>query len=669
MMGDRNLMETPAAVMGIRSKAIEDFAMPGKNKVMDILTLDPSIRRTTSADTISVRGVYTPVSKMNVNGIPGMYSTFSQGSNFLSAADVLSGPSLIYNGSTTQNVEGGTVNFKSKKAGKDPLTAVGVQFSGKNHMEETVDFSRRLGPTGDWGIRLNALTSDGEMATHDEKLRQRNIFVNLDHQASDNKTNLLIGYAYSKQNGGNSIFQTVASSDRNPLASVPFLPSAPDGKYNLNPGWAYKESKTWLMTLNHEQKLGDHWTAFLNAGIMKNDTPINMSGSSGSKPGSYMLQFNPDGTFNGTFKWDYKISASQKTTRYIGTGLKSNYDWGFMKNELLFAVDRNAVTSKSASSKTIGTYIGNMYGYNDWDAPTWSRPEARLSSKTVVEGFTMMDTMKFLDDRLVVNAGLHHHSYEGRSYNRTTGQVTDTEKYNRTIPSYGIVYRITPELSVYAAHTETFLAGEEADSGSDVDYANEGELLDPAVTKSNEAGVKLRRGSLLHTLAFYEIKRPETIRTADNYCKYGGETKFKGIEWSTAGSIGEKWDFIASVGFNRYIWVKNSDPALNGRTANGIPKWNSNLAVTYKPNDKVSVLGRMSYIGKANIAYGAYTVPSYLRFDAGVKVDTVWNGTPVTLSAMCYNLTNKKGWFTADQGNQLLAADPRTFVLSANFKL
>ena len=44
------------------------------------------------------------------------------------------------------------------------------------------------------------------------------------------------------------------------------------------------------------------------------------------------------------------------------------------------------------------------------------------------------------------------------------------------------------------------------------------------------------------------------------------------------------------------------------------------------------------------------------------------NGKPVTVSAMCYNMFNKKAWYSADQGNQLLIGEPRTFVLSAKFE-
>ena len=67
-----------------------------------------------------------------------------------------------------------------------------------------------------------------------------------------------------------------------------------------------------------------------------------------------------------------------------------------------------------------------------------------------------------------------------------------------------------------------------------------------------------------------------------------------------------------------------------------------------------------------------YSLPTGACADAGlrlgVKYESVIGHTPVTWSAMCYNVTNKKGWYSADQGNQILAADPRAFVVSAEIK-
>lgn len=653
MLKNQNIMETPLSTMSLTSKVIDDFAMPGSHEVMDLLSFNPAVRQTTSADIVAMRGKQVSAKQMTVNGVPGMYSNFNQGANYIAGIDMIGGPALLYTGSSTQNVIGGNINIRTKRA-EENSTDVKTQFSGQSHFTESVDFSHRFGEDGSWGIRVNALTADGELAVHDEKLRQRNIFINADHKSADSTTNIFMGYAYSKHNGGNRMFQTVSSAEKQPYEKMPFLPEAPEGSHNTMPGWAYRESRTWTFTVNHEQKINDHWTAFLNAGIMRNDTPVSMDG----KYDNSIFIFEPDGSYNGAFKRMVYLSASAQTSRYIGGGVKASYDWGFMKNDLILAIDRSSVNSYSASNnKEIGVFEGNLYQNNGGEAPVWKALTPRWSGLSVTKGLTLIDTMKFLDDKLVVNAGVHHHSNESIS---SSGK----KKFEDSAPTYGVLYRITPKFSVYGSHTETFLDGTIVGAG----YDNAGAILDPYMVKSNEVGVKWKNGQYLHTLAYYETKQPEKI-TTNNYVSYGGETKFKGFEWTTSGSISDKWDFIAGLGYNRYIRVRNNTARYNGTDGNGIPKWAGNVAVRYKANEQISVLGRMNFISHAKIAFGAYTVPSYLRFDLGLNYDTNWHGTPVTLSAMCYNVLNRKGWYTADEGNQLVVADPRIFMISANFKL
>ena len=59
--------------------------------------------------------------------------------------------------------------------------------------------------------------------------------------------------------------------------------------------------------------------------------------------------------------------------------------------------------------------------------------------------------------------------------------------------------------------------------------------------------------------------------------------------------------------------------------------------------------------------------PSYMTYDLGVNYKTAFNKTPVTLTAMCYNLTDKNYW-TA-YGNNLILSSPRTLMLSATFDI
>ena len=56
-----------------------------------------------------------------------------------------------------------------------------------------------------------------------------------------------------------------------------------------------------------------------------------------------------------------------------------------------------------------------------------------------------------------------------------------------------------------------------------------------------------------------------------------------------------------------------------------------------------------------------------MTYDLGVNYKTKINATPVTFSAMCYNLTDKN-YRDAHTGNGLILSNPRTFMLSAEQK-
>lgn len=549
-------------------------------------------------------------------------------------------------------------NLKSKDT---PIANIGLKFTGNGNFRETVDIGQRLGKDKEWGIRVNAMNANGKLAVHGEKLDQRNIFLNVDHRDDYSNSNLLAGYAYSKHLGGNSIFAASGnvSNPGDKPSNFPYLIAAPDGKNNLNPSWYGTESKTWLFALNHDQKLSKNWSAFLNAGVMRNEVPYNVSGSSMTRA------INFTGTFDGSFSRALTQSASASNRKYAGIGIKSQYDWGSVKNDFMVAADRSYAKAWTAkSSRNLGTFKGNLYSKNDWAAPDLSKVETRPGSKATSEGINVVDTLKLLDGKLLISGGVHHQKYNTRSYNTGTGTFGTGRDDSATCPTYGIMYKITPDLVVYASHSETFLAGAVVGSS----YKNAGEMLDPARTKSNEAGIKFQTGGLLNTLAFYRCNEPAYM-AADGYYGPFGRTQYKGVEFSTTGSLGKKLDVMAAVGFNRYIYANNSNPKINGMTGQGIPKWNANLALAYKPTENWSILGRLSYIGSSELCYGLFDAPSYTRFDLGVKYKTTMGKTPVTFSAMCYNLTNKKGWYTADQGNQLLTADPRTFTLFAEFSL
>lgn len=150
--------------------------------------------------------------------------------------------------------------------------------------------------------------------------------------------------------------------------------------------------------------------------------------------------------------------------------------------------------------------------------------------------------------------------------------------------------------------------------------------------------------------------------------KSEGRQDYKGIEWQFTGNVGDKWDVIGGA-----MWLKaqqkNTSNGLNdGLKVNGVPQWSGNLGAVYHKNEKLSFIGRVTYLGSSTINNEKLRVPGFLRYDLGASYKLKMEKETVTITAMCYNLTNKKYWIPAAGSNLLDLSSPRTFVLSANYE-
>ena len=164
-------------------------------------------------------------------------------------------------------------------------------------------------------------------------------------------------------------------------------------------------------------------------------------------------------------------------------------------------------------------------------------------------------------------------------------------------------------------------------------------------------------------MSFFEIKQPNYGETSDNYYGVFGKQKNKGFEYSLAGSLNSKLDFIGGIS---YVDAKQ---AGTGKKANGVPKWSGSLALVYKATDKLNLLGRITYQGSSWILNERYRIPSHTLFDFGATYEAKIHETPVTFKAMLYNAFGKDYWAGRAGNNTVLLGTPRTFVFSATLHL
>lgn len=646
--GTQSLHETPFTVTSFTEKTIKDYSDPTQ-PLPSVLVNNPSVRTTATTfyDDFSIRGIKLNGYQVYLNGVPGLFGQGTTPTNYISRVDVTSGPALATNQATASESAGGLVNLVSKQAEAKPNTDVTLGFSGRGTYTQQVDVGRRFGENNEWGLRVNALNSDGETSIPDEKRTSRNIFVNLDHKDDKSSTNFLVGYIDDSMKDSLRWF----TFDK----GLTYVPSAPDIHKNYGFKAHVWEADKWIATLNHEQKLSKNWSAFLNAGYGKYDI-YNASNS------DWRYTIKEDGSFSDSVvrnPFGYETKTFQ-------IGIKGKVVKGDMTHNLVFAADKYWQKYFGSTYFTFGDVSGNL---NDGITsqpefvPAYPYPKPYLKAKTIYTSWKMMDTMEI--GKWNILAGIMKQEVS----NNTIGGSTVNS--SAVSPLYGIVYKPNDELSFYASHSESFGKGSYI-SGSQ--YLNAGDILDPAKTKQNEVGVRYNNGKILTTLAGFEIttEKAMDMPTADPnkfWKTNNGEVKYRGFDWSVYGKLSDKWNIMGGLMYVDAKIQKSTGGTYDGIRQSGVPKWSGVVGLEYAANDSFSVLARGVYSGSYTIMNEEYKLPSYMTYDLGVKYKTTLGHTPVALSAMVYNLFDKAYWESLPGGDNLILSMPRTFMLSATFSM
>lgn len=656
LMGDKDTMDTPFTSMTVSRKSIDAFASP-TNGVMDALALNPSVRPVGAgiANEVSIRGFKLSDHSLYVNGIPGLLDQQKLTDVYIDTATVISGPNIGIAGTSSNQAVSGTVDFQSKRAQAKPNADLTLTYRGGSSFRQMIDVGKRFGDNQRWGVRVMADNIDGETAVKGEKLTQRDIFINIDQKTTYSKTNILAGYNYNKQEGMLSYGVGFGSK-------LKTLPKALDGSKIYGTDWTLNEYDNWIVGINHDQKLNDHVTAFVNAGYHREDWYGYLDGdpSITSENGDYTIKPNI-----------YPLGVTKK---YLGLGIKGKFNIGASEHEYVASVDRNWKTSSGGKWKTApgtdkdGNYLitGNVNhptagvrpDVNPFDAPC---PKSQVLT---INGWTLMDTISFANGKYQVVAGVH-----GQTLKKHSPGAAEA-KYDDVSPTWAFLYKPTDNFTAYVSHTENFFDGTlvSGQNSDKIDYENAGKYLDPAKYKQNEFGVKYKGGNLLHTLSFFQIEKPnygDVWKDGKLYYLGVGKQKNKGFEYSFTGSVSDKVDIIG--GFT-YVDTKQATgkAASDGKKVNGVPEWSATAGIVYKQNDSLKYLARARYMGNSYIQDERLKVPSFFLFDLGANYTTKLNETPVTFKAMVYNLFDKKYWNPMNS-NSLAIGMPRTFTLSAEF--
>ncbi|EPT2976955.1 TPA: TonB-dependent siderophore receptor [Enterobacter kobei] len=267
----------------------------------------------------------------------------------------------------------------------------------------------------------------------------------------------------------------------------------------------------------------------------------------------------------------------------------------------------------------------------------------------------------YLTDKWIAVAGMRYQYYtqyagKGRPFN-----VNTDSRDEQWTPKLGLVYKLTPSVSLFANYSQTFMP-----QSSIASYIGD---LPPETSNAYEVGAKFDLfDGVTANIALFDIHKRNVLYTEsigdETIAKTAGRVRSQGVEVDLAGSLTENTNIIASYGYTDAKVLENPDYA--GKPLPNVPRHTGSLFLTYDihnafAGNTLTLGGGGHGVSRRSATNGAdYYLPGYFVADAfaAYKMKLQY---PVTLQVNVKNLFDKTYYTssiaTNNLGNQI--GDPR----------
>ncbi|MGF6772377.1 iron complex outermembrane receptor protein [Paraburkholderia sp. GAS199] len=644
VLGQQKLIDVPFSVTSYTSKVIEDQQA---HTLADVVANDPAVRTAYGYGNFSenyiIRGFEVYSDDVALNGLYGITPRQLVATETLERVDIFKGANAFVNGAAPGGSGiGGSINLETKRADDKPLTRVTVEGSASGQIGTHVDIGRRFGDNDQFGIRVNQTVEGGETSIHDEQRHTQQTSIALDYRGE--KLRLEGDFIYQKQH----------VSDGRPVVymSGTTVPATPSASYNYGQSWSYSETEDTVGMLRAEYDFAPNWTAYAAGGVRHSD-----------EHGDYASPTYDDGTTTA-----YRMGVPHKEdAQSAEVGVRGRFDTGPVSHAVNVGALINRVEGRSAYD------LGSSFTTSLYNTPAVARPAAYytlgdfenpgVTSRTLMRSVAVSDTLGFFHDRFLFTVGLRHQEMLVNNYAYGTGVQSSSYNESATTPVFGAVYKIQPNLSLYANRSESLTEGGTAPSGA----ANVGEVLAPYRAKQVEAGIKYDANHYGAALAVYQIQQPVayTNSTTGIYATDGTQ-RHRGVELSAYGEPVKGLRVMGGVSFIDAKLENTSGGTNDGDHPIGVPAWTANANVEYDiPQlNGVTLMARAIYTSKQYLDE-ANTLPvaAWTRFDVGARYKTQVLKHDTTFRLMVTNVANRAYWSSA-LGGYLTEGAPRTAWLS-----
>ena len=647
-------MDTPFNSTNYTHALIQDQQA---RSVADVVQNDPSVRVARGfgnyQELYLIRGFAVGSDDTAYNGLYGLLPRQFIATELMERVEVLRGAHSFINGAAPAGGSiGGSINILPKRAPNQALSevTVGVETGGQGY--GAIDLGRRFGEQGRAGIRINVAHRNGDTAV-DREERELSVYsIGVDYRGR--------GYRLSADIGAQDHELRNARPSVDLAAGLPVI-AAPDSDRNFAQPWTLSEERHTFGTVRAEVDLGANAVAWAAAGL-RNGQEFNILS------GITVDNVNGDSTMD---RFD-NIRKDQVRTGEVG--VRGALRTGFVKHMLSASASGFHAESRNAYGMADFAGFGsNLYRPRDVTAPPSTfftggdMQHPLVTSKTILSGLAVADTLSLMDDKVLVNLGLRHQRLKDYGYDYNTGLENGAYEASKNTPFAAIVYKPRKDVSVYANYSEGLQRGPTA-SGNDI--INQGQIFAPYVARQREAGVKYDSGRYGLTAAVFSTSQPSAYVENRVFGVYG-EQRNRGVELSVFGNPVRGLRLLGGLTLLDAEQRITQGGVNQGKDAIGVPDTQLNLGAEWDvPGVQgLSLNARTVYTAK-QYADGANTqqLPSWTRLDIGAAYHTRFMDRDLALRARVDNVTDKNYWASAGGypgSGYLVLAAPRSVVVSA----
>ncbi|MFW1910442.1 TonB-dependent siderophore receptor [Acinetobacter ursingii] len=639
VLGNKSVIDTPYS---ITTKTAEEIETRQTNSLGKIFVGDPSIVTEVNSYSsgwstpVSIRGLkLDETNGYKVNG----YSVSAWGGEFpvelaqnVMALKGLSG--LMYGFATP----GGIINYQTKQPTEENLLSTKIGYRSAGILSASLDAGGRVGEDKQFGYRFNIVKEKGETYNGSDADNLATA-VALDYRILPNlvwKGEIL--YQDRHLDNEASMFSWWGFEGNK-------LPKPIDGSDKHIVKGAFYTIHSALAQTGLYWQINDDWKAEITQARTRNRNFVN-------KTFAYILNEQGDYSIN---MYQLGGESVRDTSQLMINGL---FNTGFIKHDLVFGGSFEKKEMRDGNYNwDANVATGNIY-----------QPQTTYYDKPM--DFTQTDSgniyqkQVFASDTLSLND--HWQAIIAGRYINYNNQANTYQKEVVT-PTYALIYKPIEDWSFYASYSEALEEGQKVTSGSGQQYANEGQYLDPTISKQYEIGTKYQQDRWHASAALYRLERMATIDEMINgqlYLTQNGETVYQGFELMGGYKITPDLTINAGINLNDPSIEKVSEANIEykGNRPSGASKiqavvqadWNIPYIEGLSVHGDIRHYGDTWYNDENTIKFDDYTL-----VNIGGGYQTRISNKPVTFRADVNNLLNKKYWMNSGAG------EPITFVLSA----